>query len=343
MIRCGSRSFYVASKLLPRALRNDAYALYGFCRLSDDLVDVSDGTMEAIVRLRARLDRVYAGAPAATPVDRAMADVVARHDLPRALPEALLEGFEWDVLGTAPETLSDLYAYAARVAGSVGVMMSVLMGVRSPQLFARACDLGVAMQLTNIARDVGEDARAGRLYLPRAWFAEAGVDPDAWLSQPRFTPAIRAMLVRLLDHAERLYRRADVGVRALPADCRVGIMAAQRLYREIGVEVAKRGYDSLSGRAKVSFARKLQLAAGCVGALRRSQDGSNGPVLNAPPLPETAFLVDAAAAARPSESGPAVGLTDRVVWVAELFARLEAQEKARRRSARGGLEPQAPA
>ena len=89
------------------------------------------------------------------------------------------------------ETLQDLDAYAARVAGSVGAMMTLVMGQRAPEIVARACDLGVAMQLTNIARDVGEDARAGRLYLPLQWLREAGIDPDAWLAKPVFTPGDR--------------------------------------------------------------------------------------------------------------------------------------------------------
>ena len=89
------------------------------------------------------------------------------------------------------------------------------MGARSADLIARACDLGVAMQLTNIARDVGEDARAGRLYLPRAWLREAGVDPVEWLATPRFRPEIAAVVARLLKHAEGLYARADAGIAGL--------------------------------------------------------------------------------------------------------------------------------
>ncbi len=107
--------------------------------------------------------------------------------MPRELPEALLEGFEWDLVGRRYETLEELQAYAARVAGSVGAMMAVLMGARSAAVLARACDLGVAMQLTNIARDVGEDARQGRLYLPLAWLREAGIDPERLARSARFS------------------------------------------------------------------------------------------------------------------------------------------------------------
>ncbi len=111
--------------------------------------------------------------------------------MPRALPEALLEGLAWDAQARRYATLSDLYDYSARVAAAVGAMMCVLMGVRDADALARACDLGVAMQLTNIARDVGEDARERRLYLPLDWLAEAGIDPDAFLDLRAATRPIR--------------------------------------------------------------------------------------------------------------------------------------------------------
>ncbi len=139
-------------------------------------------------QLRERLARIYQGRPAEIPADRAFAEVVAQFAIPRSLPEALLEGFAWDQGRRRYESLDDVCDYAARVAGTVGAMMALLMGRREPEVVARACDLGVAMQLTNIARDVGEDARAGRIYLPIRWFKEAGIDPDAWLADPVFDP-----------------------------------------------------------------------------------------------------------------------------------------------------------
>jgi phytoene synthase len=292
--------------------------------LSDDLVDVEGGALDAIARLRERLDQAYAGTPADSPVDRAFADVVAAFDMPRALPEALIDGLEWDVAGVACESLSDLYAYAARVAGSVGAMMSVLMGVRDPVTVARACDLGVAMQLTNVARDVGEDARAGRLYLPRSWLRAEGIDPDAWLARPQFGPAIGSTVERLLQAADALYRRADAGISRLPPSCRPGIFAARHLYREIGVEVGRRGFDSVSGRARVSSCRKLCLVGHALVDAAWAGAGS----LTEPALPETAYLVDAVAAgyARVIER-PLSGVSDRVIWVARLFAELEARER----------------
>ncbi len=196
-----------------------------------------------------------------SPVDRALSAVIARYRLPPNVWDALLEGFAWDVSGRKYETLSDVRAYCVRVASTVGVLMTLLMGESRRPVLARACDLGVAMQLTNIARDVGEDAREGRLYLPRAWFRELGVDPDEWLANPRDRGEIREMTRRLLSEARVLYARADAGIADLPRDARVAIRAARLIYAEIGEAVAEAGYDSVTRRAFTSPQRKLWLLA----------------------------------------------------------------------------------
>jgi phytoene synthase len=328
MIRGGSRSFFAASLLLPDDVRVAAYALYGFCRLSDDAVDIDGGQAGAVLRLRARLDRIYAGDPSAEPVDRALTDSVLRFRIPRLTLDALLEGLEWDVDGRTYETLSDTYAYAARVAGSVGAMMAALMGARTPDLVARACDLGVAMQLTNIARDVGEDARTGRLYLPRAWLREAGVDPDDWLATPCFRPEIATVVARLLRRAEDLYGRADSGIANLDPAYRPAIFAARYLYAEIGARIEKRGFDSVSSRASVPFWRKAQLVARSVARASRPPPA----VFAGPPLPETSFLV---VAVDETTKYPRVHqarwrrTTEDIAWTIELFANLERRSRVR--------------
>jgi phytoene synthase len=275
LIRCGSKSFFAASLLLPPKVRRPALALYGFCRLADDAVDNdcrdnrcgdNDRGDNPLNRLRERLALAYAGRPEASAADRAFADVVGQYAIPRELPEALLEGFDWDTQGRRYEDIAQLEAYAARVAGSVGAMMACLMGAREPHLVARACDLGVAMQLTNIARDVGEDARAGRLYLPLSWLREAGIDPDEWMRKPVFTQPLAEVISRLLVAADALYERADVGIAGLPGECRRGIRAARLLYAEIGHELRRNGLDSVSRRAVVPPWRKLAvLVRACAG------------------------------------------------------------------------------
>ncbi len=328
LLRNGSKSFHAASRLLPPSVRLPATALYAFCRLADDAIDGAGASRAALDALGERLDHVYAGQPRNHPCDRALAAVVEAHALPRALPEALLEGLAWDAEGRRYHDISALNAYAARVAGTVGAMMAVLMGVRAPEPLARACDLGVAMQLTNIARDVGEDARMGRIYLPISWLVEAGIDPDAWLARPSFSPALGAVIARLLATAEALYDRAAPGIGALPLACRPGIGAARLIYAEIGREVQRRGLDSVSSRAVVPRARKLSLLARSLAAAPVAPAGQG---LSAPPRPETRFLV-AAVAASPAPR-PLAGVAERITWVIGLIERLNREDRLSRSGA----------
>ena len=298
-IRHGSLSFHAASKLLPGSVRDPALALYAFCRLADDEVDLRSEKAEAVLRLRDRLDRVYNGQPANAAPDRAFAAVVDTFDMPRALPDALLEGLAWDAQVRQYKTLSDVRSYSARVAAAVGVMMSVLMRVRDPDALARACDLGVAMQLTNIARDVGEDALEGRLYLPLEWLDEAGIDPEAFMADPRPTKAIRGMVRRLIMEANRLYYRAEAGVGALPAACRPGIFAARFIYAGIGGRLTRMDYDSISARARTTKLQKLGWLANSTARAGLTTVMPRSAVLFAPALDEVQFLVDAASHGAP--------------------------------------------
>ncbi len=332
MLRENSRTFFAASLLLPRRVREPASALYAFCRLADDAVDLEGAKVDAVDTLRERLHLAYEGRPLDIPADRAFADVIARFELPRILPEALLEGFEWDAEGRHYDDISELTAYAARVAGTVGAMMTVLMGTRSQQAAARACDLGVAMQLSNIARDVGEDARNGRLYLPRQWLLEEGIEPDAWLRQPLHSPQLGRVIQRLLNSADTLYGQVAQGVAQLPASCQPGINAARFLYAEIGREVERNGLDSVSRRAVVPATRKAQLLTRALVTSAVAEGAAT-----AAALPETQFLVDAVAAmpAAPAMTGeeslsrelPWWNIHDRAVWLIELFERLEKMER----------------
>lgn len=288
-IRVGSRTFHAASFLLPIRVREPALSLYAFCREADDAIDTASDPAPALVALTDRLQRAYRREPIDNAADRALADVVARFHIPIDIPAALLEGFAWDAEGRRYEELSDVRAYATRVAGTVGVMMSLLMGVRAPHALARAADLGVGMQLSNIARDVGEDARMGRIYLPLCWLREAGIDPLLWLQRPDFDPRLGRLVDRLVAEAEKLYTRAASGVSELPVECRPAIHAARLMYAQIGREVQRHGGDSISSRAVVSARRKLFLL---LQAITVSSHG--GPPLDAgPALPEAAFLVEA--------------------------------------------------
>ena len=335
MLQENSRTFFAASLLLPKPVREPALALYAFCRVADDAVDLQDKKAEAVLDLRDRLARLYAGQPSNASSDRAFADIATRFAIPRGIPEALIEGFAWDAEFRRYETINDVYAYGTRVAGTVGVMMALLMGARGASALARACDLGVAMQLSNIARDVGEDARERRLYLPMTWMRDACIDPDQWLDAPTFTPALASVVQRLLNAADVLYDRVGQGVAELPAACRPGINAARVLYQEIGKQVERNGFDSVSHRAVVSAKRKAALLSKVLMMpVERAADSV------AQPLPEVRLLIDAVLrvdreAVRdgvPQDSinsrAPAWwNVRDRALWLIDLFERLERVER----------------
>ena len=349
LMRTGSKSFFAASMVLPGRVRAPATALYAFCRLADDTIDLDahlfGGPFGALQHLQNRLQRIYEGRPSQVPADRALAGVVARFGIPKSLLDALLEGFEWDLQQRRYDSIEELHAYGARVAGTVGSMMAIIMGTRDEQAQARACELGVAMQLTNIARDVGEDALAGRLYLPRNWMREAGIDPDAWLQNPCFTPELAGVIKRLLAAADELYERATLGIAALPRDCRPAIQAARLVYSEIGREIERAGCDSVGRRAYVSTQRKLALMARALGAVAVSPARRHTGETALAPLAAIQYLVDAAsaddtasldsartisAAVAGRQVQPAKGkrFDERATWAIGLFEKIEERNRA---------------
>lgn len=262
-IRERSRSFFAASRLLPARVRHAAVATYAFCRAADDAVDDA-GTIEAgrarHDAVRQRLDAIYDGRTVDTASGRAFAAVVAAFRIPRAEPDALLAGMaqDLDAVRVADEDALLLYCY--RAAGVVGRMMSRIMGRGDAEALERAVHLGVAMQLTNIARDVGEDAARARVYLPATWLAEAGGSQDEVLGG-RPTSAVRAATHRVLALAERHYDSGIAGIGLLPASCRPAILSAALLYRAIGRRVVARDGDGMTARARVGAAAKAGLIA----------------------------------------------------------------------------------
>jgi len=316
--------------LLPMRVRAAAIALYAFCRVADDLVDQGGDAQANLSILKQRLDLIYAGTPTDAVEDHALALVVQHHQLPRLFLDALLEGFAWDAQGRRYQTMEDLQAYAARVAATVGGMMCWIMGPQAPLTLARACELGVAMQLTNIARDVGEDARNGRIYLPLQWMVEAGVEPDEWLQEPKMSANLKTVIERVLQEAEQLYKQAQAGIAELPADCRAAILAASLIYAEIGHQLRREGLDSVSHRTVVSTRRKLVLLA-----TAWTQSGwiyaQRNPVQ---PLPAIAFLI-APEVLNADErmrtlNFPNRAMPQRIEWVLGLFERLENERRGRK-------------
>ena len=248
-----SKSFSLASRLLPAAVRGDVVALYAWCRRADDAVDLSADPHASLARLTAELDAVYRGESSDDPILLAFAGLVERCALPRHYPQELLAGMAMDL---APDLYADdaaLALYCYRVAGVVGLMMCHVMGLADDAALPQAASLGMGMQLTNICRDVGEDWQRGRLYLPyRALgFADDGAVRSA-LALP-LDDALAAQLPRevrrTLALADAYYRRGLGGIRALDWRCGLAVRAAARIYRGIGAALARQGYQPLAGRA----------------------------------------------------------------------------------------------
>ncbi len=325
LIQQGSKSFYAASLLLPSDMRMPTYAVYAFCRIADDAVDDEGASRTATSRLRQRLQAVYTGQPENHPCDRALADVVVMYDLPRPLFEALIEGLEWDQAGRSYDSIEELHAYAARVASAVGTIMTCIMGRKSAKTLARACDLGVAMQLTNIARDVGEDARNGRVYLPRDWLVDAGLTPEDLIAKPQMSPALATVVKRLLYHADSLYEQSLLGIADLPMRSRPAINAARRIYAAIGDQISANGYDVINLRAFVPTFRKLGLAiAATVEAyLTRSTQSTTE-------MDETRFLVNAVVNHKIKSKTPLDDAESPMEWILTMVELLDEREKQSR-------------
>jgi phytoene synthase len=262
-----SKSFALASRLLPAEGRDDASIVYAWCRRADDAVDlvpVADQP-RAVAWLNHELVGIYAGEAQADPVLAAFQAIVQARRIPRTYPAELLAGMEMDAVGTAYDSYATLLSYCFRVAGTVGLMMSHVMGVRHEVALRHAAHLGMAMQLTNICRDVTEDWQRGRLYLPDDLLRAAGARGiRAQLGDVALPAEAREPVARvtreLLCRAEEFYRSGDEGLWYLPWRSAVAVRTARLVYADIGRVILARGADPFAPRAVVSKARKWMLA-----------------------------------------------------------------------------------
>ncbi|MGV3480289.1 MAG: phytoene/squalene synthase family protein [Sphingobium sp.] len=263
----GSQSFALASRLFDRPTRERAWLLYAWCRRCDDLADGQDhgGTMgvvddpaERLALISARTERALAGEVIGDPAFDALRIVAAECRIPPALPRDLVQGFALDAADWRPRTEADLLTYCYHVAGSVGVMMAIVMGVdpEDSDTLDRACDLGLAFQLANIARDVAEDAAAGRCYLPLDWLAEFGIAPGEQMD-PRHRDALAAIAARLAERAEAHEASARIGAARLPFRARWAVLAAAGIYGDIARKVRARGAHAWDRRTVTGKGEKL--------------------------------------------------------------------------------------
>lgn len=265
--RTWARTFYFASHVLPKEKRNASYAVYAFCRYADNIIDesrASDGPARPLKRLQALRDQlryVYTHSELMSPKLLAFRETVMAYDIPEEYFQDLLRGVEMDLLKTRYETFDELREYCYCVASVVGLMMTRILGVSDPRALARAEDLGIAMQLTNILRDVGEDYARGRIYLPMEEVRAAGMGEREiadGVVNGRFTLLMQGQIAR----AREYYRRAGEGIRMLPADgSRFCVRLMSGAYAKILDAIERNGYDVFSRRAFVPLGRKLLVAA----------------------------------------------------------------------------------
>lgn len=275
IIQKGSKSFAAASRLFDAETRVSAHLLYAWCRHCDDVIDGQELGFRNAAALphdpKAELDMLrqqtadaLAGKTMRAPVFQAFQAVMARHDIPARHAFELLDGFEMDVAGRRYQAIGDTLEYCYHVAGVVGVMMAMIMGARADATLDRASDLGLGFQLTNIARDVVEDAQAGRCYLPDAWLTEAGLS-HATMAAPENRVALFRVARRLIDQADHYYKSSRFGISELPLRSGWAIGTARAVYREIGREVKRRGPGAWDSRVSTTTGQKF--AAAMVGGV----------------------------------------------------------------------------
>jgi phytoene synthase len=252
------KSFWFASLFLPRHVARDAARLYAFCRAMDDLADIA-----VTQQKREELAKVRQDLQCGASNDPIVADFLAlaqQYDLPTDAADWLVGTFLADA--EAPMLIDNerqLVRYCYGVAGTVGLMMSPILGADRTRAAAAAIYLGVAMQMTNIARDVLEDAQEGRRYLPGAWVRNAL--PQAMIASAENRQEIASAVMRLLDLADEYYALAAAGFPFIPSRSRRGIAIAAAVYREIGTVLRKNKCAWWQGRVGVSLARKLWIAS----------------------------------------------------------------------------------
>jgi 15-cis-phytoene synthase len=269
-----SRSnFYYAFLALPRSRREALYAVYAFCRTVDDIADRPGDADPGAQRRelddwRADIARCYdAGDPPRHPIARRLAAAIRTYPIPRAALEAIVDGVAMDLRGTDYETFEDLHPYCYRVASAVGLCCIEIFGYREPRTREYAVNLGVALQLTNILRDVGADARMDRVYLPRQDLRTFGVTVDD-LREGRMTDRFQKLMAHEADRARTYYEKAWAAFPAADARSLVAAEIMGRIYRALLAEIEARRFAVFGERIAVPARRKVAIALRCWAAAR---------------------------------------------------------------------------
>ncbi len=261
-----SKSFYISAKMLPRERRWATYALYGFCRYVDNLIDnprhrSSQELMQEAQCLEKEIRIAYRSGESEHPILKSFIIVARQYRIPLKFPLDLIKGVVMDIQTTRYRTFDDLYLFAYRVAGVVGLMMTHVLGYKNKKVFHYAEKLGIAMQLTNILRDIKEDKNMDRIYLPRTELEKFDVQESDILDE-KMTPNFRRLMAFQVERAQEYYNEANGGIKLLPADSRFAIYSASKIYNGILHKIEKRDYNPYIGRVFISKAKKMRILLG---------------------------------------------------------------------------------
>lgn len=264
-----AKTFYMATRFLPNHKQRGIFAIYSLCRYIDDLVDEAEDLLDKrqlterdvkdrLDSWKQKLQYTYDGRVHDNDILIAFADVLKSHHIPIEMPFELMEGVCMDLFKNRYETFEELYDYSFKVASIVGLMTSKVFGYEDSQALSYAVDLGIAMQLTNILRDVGEDLRKDRIYLPQEDLGQFGVT-----EKDLFTHTLNKSVIDLLDfqiqRTRRYYDRAEQGIDLLSRDSRLPVYLASQNYSRILDKIESNNYDVFEQRAYLNATEKLSI------------------------------------------------------------------------------------
>ena len=258
-----SKSFYFSAQMLPKEQRWATFALYGFCRHCDNLIDIPrQRTKTEILReiqlLTEELKVAYNTGESQHPIIRAFILVAKAYTIPIEYPRDLLRGVAMDVQQVRYETFDELSLFCYRVAAVVGLMMTSVLGYKDERAFDYAKQLGIAMQLTNILRDVKEDKEMGRLYIPQTDLAQFSVTEQDIFAE-KMTPQLRALMKFQIERADQYYTEAIPGISLLKTESQYAIYAAAKIYRGILRKIEERDYNPFLSRVFVPSTQKIKI------------------------------------------------------------------------------------
>ena len=261
----GSKSFYLASRFFPRELMVGSSLIYYWCRHCDDVID-DGGSDSNLSQLKSHTEEVWSHSPDLPLPFLALRKVSSQFQIPSFYPMELLEGMAMDDRNETYANFNELRIYCYRVASTVGLMMGHVMGLFDKSALKQAAHMGIAMQLTNIARDVKEDYERGRLYLPQDWLASEQLNSANYFDEENRARLFQ-VVKRLLNEAESYYESGMSGLVSLPWRSAFTVLIAANFYREIGRLILRKGEKALSSRTIVPGWRKVFIVFKCMALL----------------------------------------------------------------------------